>query len=302
MSLKLRLTALLLLLAFIFSGCVDKTPVQNALSAEETESVAISQESLASRPERSKIAVHFLDVGQADATLITLGDKAMLIDGGNRGDSELMYSYISRLGIDCLDYVVATHVHEDHIGGLAAALNAATVGTVYCPTTEYSSEIFKNFSKYVKIEGAKISVPTAGDSFELGGAKVQILACNVGKEINNTSIVLRLSYGSTSFLFTGDAERMVEQYILDAGYDIASTVLKVGHHGSESSTSYPFLRAVMPKVAIVSVGKDNSHGHPDEVVLSRLKDAEASVYRTDLEGTVVIESNGTDIKVLFPDK
>ena len=243
----------------------------------------------------SGLKVHFIDVGQADAALVTCDNKTMLIDGGNAADSNLMYAYLKRNGITHLDYVIGTHAHEDHIGGLAGALNYATVGKVYCPTTSYDSKAFTNFAKAVSNRGALITVPYSGMSFSLGGATVKILAVNAAAGTNNTSIVLRITYGATSFLFTGDAELEVEQMLINSGVNLQSTVLKVGHHGSSTSSSYGFLWHVMPKYAVISVGKGNSYGHPTENVLSRLRDAGSKLFRTDIQGDIIATSNGSSV-------
>jgi len=253
-------------------------------------------------PAAGDISVHFLNVGQADAALVVCDGETMLIDGGNRGDSSFLYSYLKKQGVEHLDYVVATHAHEDHIGGLPAALKLATVGTVYCPVTEFDSDVFDDFVDYVDKAGARITVPTAGETFSLGNATVRILAVNDGESVNNTSIVLKIECGNTSFLFTGDAEREVEEIILDRGYNIKSTVLKVGHHGSDSSTCYRFLREVMPEYAIISCGNSNSYGHPHTVTLDRLEDAGAVIHRTDEKGTMVCRVENGDMRFFFPDK
>ena len=207
------------------------------------------------------LQIIFLDVGQADAALVFSGGQTMLIDGGNAADSNTMYAVMQKYGIRALDYIIGTHAHEDHIGGIAGALNYATVKTAYCPVTDYDSKAFQNFKKAVEHCGSAITVPKAGDSFTLGDAVCTILAVNTGSDTNNTSIVLRIVYGGTSFLFTGDAERDTEQAILARGTDVHSTVLKVGHHGSDTSTGYLWLREVDPEYAVISVGKGNSYGH-----------------------------------------
>lgn len=247
-------------------------------------------------PENSTFEIHFIDVGQADAALVLCDGKAMLIDGGNAEDSSLLYTYLKNHNISHLDYVIGTHAHEDHIGGLAGALNYASVGTAYCPANSYDTKAFGNFVKALDKHGVSITVPSTGDSFTLGSAACTILAVNTdSSDPNNTSIVLRIVYGDTSFLFTGDAERVVEQAILNRGANINSTVLKVGHHGSESSTSYVWLREIMPQYAVISVGKDNSYGHPTEEVLSRLRDAEVKTFRTDLQGDIICVSDGKSV-------
>lgn len=244
----------------------------------------------------SEFEIHFIDVGQADAALVLCDGKSMLIDGGNAADSSKIYTYLKERNITHLDFVIATHAHEDHVGGIAGALNYATAGKVYCPVESYDSDTFGNFVKYVEKQNLSIAIPEKGDSFSIGSAKVDILAVNTTSDTNNSSIVLKITYGKTTFLFTGDAERDVEQYLLDGNVDLSATVLKVGHHGSETSTSYVFLREIMPEYAVISVGKGNSYGHPSDEVLSRLRDADSKVYRTDLQGDIICKSDGENVE------
>ena len=244
----------------------------------------------------SYFEVHFIDVGQADAALVLCDGAAMLIDGGNVADSSLIYSYLQNHGVTHLNYIVSTHPHEDHVGGLAGALNFATVDVALSPVLEYDTKAFGNFVKYLNAQRVSLTIPFAGDTFSLGSASVQVLGpVRQSTDMNDMSIVLRVVYGNTSFLFTGDAGREEEHDILEAGYTLGSTVLKVGHHGSESSTSYVFLREVMPQAAVISVGSDNPYGHPTDAVLSRLRDADVKVYRTDMQGTVICRSDGSTV-------
>lgn len=256
-----------------------------------------SHEPLTSEPVVSDMEVHFIDVGQADAALILCGGQAMLIDGGNAGDSSLLYAYLKKLNITHLNYIIATHAHEDHVGGLAGALSYATVGTVYCPVTAYESKEFDDFKHYALKSNAEITVPSIGDRFELGNAVVEVLGLNAGTKVNDSSIILKVTHGEISFLFTGDAEREAEQAVLNSGCDLSSTVLKVGHHGSADSTTYPFLREVMPAYAVISVGKDNCYGHPTEDVLGRLRDAGAKVFRTDMQGDIIAISDTKSVTI-----
>ena len=239
------------------------------------------------------LTVTWLDVGQGDAAVIQCGGQTMLIDGGKPEKSSYIYAWLQQHGLSYLDVIVATHVDADHIGGLSGALNYASVGTAYCPVTTGTTETFQSFVKYLAKRDRRITVPTAGETFALGGAQVQILGpLHSAEDSNDNSIVLKVSFGATSFLFTGDAERAEEQDLLNAGVNLQSTVLKVGHHGSDTSTSYPFLRAVAPQYAVISVGAGNSYGHPTEAVLSRLRDAGVTTFRTDMQGEITAVSDG----------
>ena len=256
---------------------------------------ALSPASPTPDPEGS-FSVHYIDVGQADAALVACDGHFMLIDGGNAADSDLIYAYLQAQGASHLDCMVATHAHEDHVGGLSGALAYATVDTAYCPVTENDTRVFQNMVDALAEQGKSITVPQPGDTFALGSAQVEFLGpVEEYRDANNTSLVLRIDYGETSFLFTGDMEADAEQDLIDSGAELSATVLKVGHHGSDSSTSYVFLREVMPRYAVLSVGADNSYGHPSETVLSRLRDAEVTLWRTDLQGTVIADSDGSSV-------
>ena len=248
--------------------------------------------------EENGFAVHYIDVGQADSALVLCGDQAMLIDGGNTEDSNVVVAYLKKQNVDHLDYVICTHAHEDHVGGLSGPLSVMPADEIYAPKTGASSKAYQNFLKKAEEQKKEIIHPKAGDKFTLGSSSVQILGPvnEDGADINNTSIVLKITYGDTAFLFTGDAEREEEQEILSCHYDLKADVLKVGHHGSKNSTTYPFLREVMPEYAVISVGRDNSYGHPTEEALSRLQDAGATILRTDLLGDIIITSDGHEVQ------
>jgi competence protein ComEC len=245
--------------------------------------------------EDAALKVHFIDVGQADAALVECEGKTMLIDGGNKDDSDLIYSYLKNHGIDYLDYVVGTHAHEDHMGGLSGALHYADAGKIFCPVDQNKASYFSDFKKTAKNKGLEIEIPETGDDFSLGGAKVEVLACNIGDDANNTSIVLKLTYDEVSFLFMGDAEFIVEDYMIKNGFDIDSTVLKVGHHGSSSSTSSYFLQKADPEYAVVSCGIANPYGHPHDEVVEKLELSGAEMLRTDILGDIIFKSDGKEI-------
>ncbi len=298
---------------------LETVPTHESLSAESTSAPTIvpgpaetaeaqmseADTSLAvtTEPDAPEVSssfwVKFLDVGQGDAALVQCDGHYMLIDGGDKSNSSLIYSVLRSYGAEKLDLLVCSHPHTDHVGGLSGALNFASADLVLCPYWSYDSKGFEDFKEYAAKNGGGIKLPVVGDHFELGSASVNILAVNSAEGVNNKSIVLRITYGETSFLFVGDIEREAEQAILGSKYaaDLKSTVLKVGHHGSSDSTTYPFLREVMPDIAVISAGTGNPYGHPHDNTLSRLRDAEAAVYRTDLQGDILCTSDGHQVLV-----
>ena len=223
----------------------------------------------------------------------------MMIDGGNVADSNVVAAYLKKEDVTELNYVVCSHAHEDHVGGLSGALSVTKADNIYAPKTEANTKAYKNFKKKAEKQNVEIKHPNVGDEIQLGSSTVEFLGPvdENGKDLNSTSIVLKITYGNTSFLFTGDAESDEEEEILNSGADLKSTVLKVGHHGSRTSTSYPFLREVMPQYAVISVEKGNSYGHPNEETLSKLSDAGVEVYRTDESGDIVMTSDGNSISI-----
>lgn len=242
------------------------------------------------------LTVHFIDVGQADCALLECGGSYALIDGGNVDDSSLVVSYLQQAGVEELTAVFNTHPHEDHVGGLAGVLAVYPTQAVYAPTTTYSSDCYENFLYYADQQGLSVTIPSIGQTITLGDASIQVLGPTKSyADLNNISLILMVTFGDNRFLFTGDMEMEAEADLINSGAYIQADVLKVGHHGSYTSTSYRFLYEVQPKYAVISVGRDNPYGHPHDQPMSRLRDADCTIYRTDLMGSIVAVSDGTDI-------
>lgn len=245
----------------------------------------------------SNLKIYYLDVGQADSTLLINNGKTMLIDTGNYDDSKFVIGYLNNLGIKKIDYLIGTHPHEDHIGSMASIIKNFDIDKIYMPDVVTTTSFFENVLIEVKNKGYFIETPKEGDSFNLGEAVVDVLYLDNDEDnFNDDSIILRVRFGSNKFLFMGDASSKVEERILNK--NLSADILKVGHHGSSTSTSDEFLKYVNPKYAIISVGKNNSYGHPSELVLKRLNDKNISILRTDECGTIVVESDGNNIKFL----
>ena len=242
------------------------------------------------------LSVHYIDVGQADCALLECGGQYMIIDGGNVDDSDLVVTYLQDQGVEQLHTVICTHAHEDHVGGLAAVLAVYPTEQILTPTRTYSSACFDDFLYYADQQNIAITIPDPGDSFYLGNAEVTVLGpVKSYADPNNTSIVVKVEFGDTSFLFTGDMEKDAETDMLDYGMDVSADVLKVGHHGSSTSTGYRFLYEVDPEYAVISVGKDNTYGHPHRETVAILGDAGVPMFRTDELGTILAISDGSEI-------
>lgn len=257
--------------------------------------------------------VDFIDVGQAKCILITSGNKTMLIDAGNVADGETVCTRLSAQGITQLNYVVCTHAHEDHVGGLAQVLEIFTVtDTVYAPSLTASTKCYEDFLDACAAQNKQPVHPTLGSTLPFGEATVEFFGPALADttDLNDSSVVMKMTYKNTAFLFTGDAETASEYAMINHGFDLSADVLDVGHHGSSTSTSYVFLREVMPGYAVISCGADNDYGHPHEEVTSRLSDAGVITWRTDQHGSVHVISNGkalafytdTDFKADIPEQ
>lgn len=247
--------------------------------------------------EKSTFWVEFIDVGQGDCALIQCDGHYMMIDGGPSKASSTVYTILKNKGIKTIDLMVATHPDEDHIGGLSGALNYSSVGTVLSPVTSYDTKTFNSLSKYVTKQGRTFTVPKVGDSYSLGSSKIDIIGpIYSSADTNNQSIVVKVTYGANSFIFAGDAEEEEENSIIRKYKGLNCDVLKVAHHGSNSSTSKAWLNATKPTYAVISVGQ-NSYGHPTQNTIDKLTKAGAIIYRTDLQGDITFTSDGKKLSV-----
>lgn len=273
----LLITALILSVLIIVTGCQFLSGTQATFTPEDS------------------LAIHFLDVGQGDAMLLVDNNETMLIDGGNPEYGNEIIDYLADLGITELDYVVATHNHNDHAGGLTDVVANLDVGNLYLTDSE-ETKASKNLIAAATSKNIPISTPSAGTAMAFGSSTINFLGpLNVHEDVNDDSLVMKVTHGNHRFLLTGDMEEVAEKELLAANLDLAADVLKVGHHGSYSSTGYLFLRTVNPRYAVISAGVNNDYGHPHEETLSRLNDAGSTIFRTDLLGTVVFTSKGDQL-------
>ncbi len=249
------------------------------------------------------LKIYFFDVGQADSILITHNNENILIDAGTNEMGTTVVKKLQDLGITKLNYVIGTHPHEDHIGGLDDVIQNFEIEHIYMPKVQTNMKTFEEVLDAVIDKGMKIETPNVGDGFAIGEVNCEIMQCGTGtkeeqENLNLSSIVLRATYKEQSYLFMGDSEKENEQ----ARKWEKTNVLKVGHHGSSTSTSEEFLKQVSPQIAIISVGKDNNYGHPSDEIIKRLEQEGISIYRTDEKGTIVITSDGKQNQISWERK
>ena len=248
------------------------------------------------------LQVHFVDVGQGDCIIVqTPGGQTVLVDGGNIDSGELVTHYLRNLGVEELLAVVATHPHEDHIGGLITVLDSIPVKSVYMPNTTHTTATFQNFLEAIENSGANKVDVRVGKSIPTDELDMAMLFMgpnsNNYQSLNDYSAVLKVSFKDISFLLTGDAEAVSESEMVDYRRNVNSTVLKVGHHGSRTSSTAAFLEAVNPHYAVITSGTDNDYGYPHREAVNRLKAIEADIFRTDVLGTLIFQTDGEDIGV-----
>lgn len=244
------------------------------------------------------LSVHYLDVGQGDSIFIELpGGSSMLIDAGVSRLGKSIKGYINSLGYNKIDYLVATHPHADHIGSMAYIVDNMNIGEIYMPKVSANTKTYEKLLESISAKGLKIKAAAAGVDI-LDTEQISVCIAAPVKidddELNNCSVVIKIQFENTSFLFTGDAEK---EELKDITADISADVLKVGHHGSRTSTSTKFLTKVNPKIAVISLGRDNDYGHPHKSTIKCLNNIGAEIYRTDKDRTIIVTSDGQNINV-----
>ena len=300
--------SILLFLCMCLTSCTatnQATSTSEKSQSDTTSGEAVQsgqEEKAAKAPDTSKpegtLEVHYIDVGQGDATLIKCGSHAMLIDGGNNNKGTTVQLYLKKQGVESLDYVIGTHPDADHIGGLDVIVYKYNCDTVIMPDYEKDTKTYQELVDVIHDKNMKITYPVVGEQYALGEAKFTIIAPNsnsYGGNANDYSVAILLEYGKNRFLFTGDAEETSEAEMLTNGIDISADVYKVAHHGSRSASTQEFLNAVHPKYAVISCGEGNSYGHPHAEVLNRLRSMGVEVFRTDEQGSIIASSDGENI-------
>jgi Predicted hydrolase (metallo-beta-lactamase superfamily) len=274
---RLLITAFILSLLFIFTGCQLLSGTQTSFTPHDS------------------LVVHYLDVGQGDAILLVDNNDTMLIDGGNPEYGEAIITYLTDLGITQLDYVVATHNHNDHAGGLTDVVARLDVDNLYLTNSE-ENKASRNLTAEAKSKNIPISTPSPGTTLSFGSSTINFLGpLTVHDDVNDDSLVMKVTHGAHRFLFTGDMEEVAEKELLAQNLDLEADVLKVGHHGSYSSTGYLFLRTVNPRYSVISCGLNNDYGHPHEETMSRLNDVGSTIFRIDQLGTIIATSEGDQL-------
>lgn len=244
------------------------------------------------------LEVHFIDVGQGDAILIQSKDAAMLVDAGENSMGEVVVDYLQSQGVESLDYVIGTHPHSDHIGGLDVVIDNLEVNKVILPDKIHTTKTFEDVIDAIDDKNLKITKPIVGTTYSLGNANFTIIAPNSKSysNLNDYSAGIKLTYGEHSFLMVGDAEVLSEKEILNNGINLSSNVLKVSHHGSSTSSSKAFIDAIDPEYAVITVG-ENDYGHPHKEIMEDLTSRKIPIYRTDEDQTIIFTTDGTSLTV-----
>lgn len=287
-SIRVWISMLMLIFCVnVLSGCTQ----QPTTTAEEQKTENTSQSA-------GILKVHFIDVGQGDCVLLESDGHFMLIDAGENNKGNLVVEYLRQQKVETLDYVIGTHPHSDHIGGLDTVIQNFTIKNVLLPEKEHTTKTYEDVIDILLEKKLSATAPVVGERYILGNASFVIIAPNkdYGDDLNNWSIGVKVINGDNSFLFTGDAETQAEEDMLTNGIDLTADVLKAGHHGSSTSTSDHFLETVHPSYVVISCGDGNDYGHPHKETMDKLKQAATQIFRTDQQGTIIAVSDGTTIQ------
>lgn len=264
--------------------------VINFFSKDETKNPTNVQ------PMEEAMQVHFLDVGQGLSIVVQIGDEVLIYDGGERDASSFVVSYIRDLGVSEIDYMISSHYDSDHVSGLIGCLNAFDVKNVIGSNYEHDSRLYTSFMDAVEAEGLKMQYPGVGTKYNFGDAVITILAPKeIGKDSNANSVAIKLSYGESDFIFTGDADYGSEREMVASGINLDCEVLSLAHHGSSSGNSSLFLEKTNPLSVVISCAKNNGYGHPHVEVVELLEAMEVDVFRSDVQGTVIATTDGKNI-------
>ncbi|MGL5540123.1 MAG: MBL fold metallo-hydrolase [Erysipelotrichaceae bacterium] len=280
----------ILILAWSLVGCASSPPPVEERPVGQGDDPATPLQ----QPDAmlQEMEVHFIDSGQSDAIVIKANNQYMMIDSGDPEDDAIICNYLKKLGVRELEYLILTHYHADHIGAADSIVNAFQVNTVLVPNGDANTKVYRDFITSLSNQGLAASVPLENVVFSLGKATFTILNTKGGQEDeNDDSLVVHLTYGTDTFLFTGDASSKVEDRLKLEDVDL----VKLGHHGSKTSTSMRFLAQTKPEIAVLTVGADNTYGHPHQEVIERLQSKKIPLYRTDESGSLVFRSNGNGI-------
>lgn len=274
-----------------------KTEEKPAKKAEKTEK-APAVPKPKQEPVIEDMTVHFLDVGQGLSIFVQAGEQNLIYDGGNQNKSSFVVAYLKEHGVETIDYLISSHYDSDHVSGLIGCLNAFDVKNVIGSNYVHDSKTYESFVNMADSKGLSIQYPAVGEEFAFGTGKFVILAPETVKESdsNDNSVAIKLVNGDNSFIFTGDAESGSESAMCQSGIELDCDVLVPGHHGSATATSWDFLQKTVPEYAVISCGKDNQYGHPDKDTMDKLQSMDIQIFRTDLQETIIVTSNGTDLK------
>lgn len=298
-----RILLLTLSCLVVLTGCSkvempQETKKQENVPIESVEDVA-NKEQIIKNSEKLA-TIYYFDVDQADCTLIESGEDMILIDTGDIDTKETVLSYMESLNVSTIDYLILTHPHADHIGAAPEIISKYEIGEILMPAKTTNTKLFERTLDSIAEKNYEITIPEQGSNYEFDNGNFTIFTdqnIDWGSDINYCSLILKVEIGNTKFIFSGDADKEVEENVIEAGFDVSADVLKAGHHASRTASSDIYLEKVDPKYAVISCGTDNSYGHPHKEVIDKLNKNKIEYFRTDLSGTIIMETDGTNITV-----